>query len=157
MLLGLDRVPEVRTLRAKIALLAQDDAPGQWNAGLCERWMAAGAPGRAAEIGGLRVIAIERHEAGRIDRQLYGRCGRQGDPGTFRCLVSLEDDLVVKNGWLWLRGLVPARLSSTGAVGRLTVHLSQRSAERRHARIRRRLSRLDEQVGRSLAFSGRME
>jgi len=40
-LLGLDRVPEVRTLRAKIALLAHEDAPGQWSAQLCARWMAA--------------------------------------------------------------------------------------------------------------------
>jgi transposase len=40
-LLGLDRVPEVRTLRAKIQLLAQEDAPQQWSAALCERWMAA--------------------------------------------------------------------------------------------------------------------
>jgi hypothetical protein len=40
-LLGLDRVPEVRTLRGKIQLLAQEDAPQQWSAALCERWMAA--------------------------------------------------------------------------------------------------------------------
>jgi hypothetical protein len=40
-LLGLDRVAEVRTLRAKIQLLVQEDAPGQWSAALCERWMAA--------------------------------------------------------------------------------------------------------------------
>jgi hypothetical protein len=40
-LLGLDRVPEVRTLRAKIQQLAQKDQPGQWSAALCERWMAA--------------------------------------------------------------------------------------------------------------------
>ncbi len=40
-LLGLDRVPEVRTLRAKIQLLAQEDRPAQWSAALCERWMAA--------------------------------------------------------------------------------------------------------------------
>ena len=40
-LLGLDRVPEVRTLRAKIQRLAQEDAPQQWSAALCERWMAA--------------------------------------------------------------------------------------------------------------------
>ncbi len=40
-LLGLDRVPEVRTLRAKIALLAEEDRPGQWSAALCERWMGA--------------------------------------------------------------------------------------------------------------------
>jgi hypothetical protein len=40
-LLGLDRVPEVRTLRAKIQLLAREDRPAQWSAALCERWMAA--------------------------------------------------------------------------------------------------------------------
>ena len=48
-LLGLDRVPEVRTLRAKIQLLAQADAPGQWSAALCERWMAA-APEQAGVL-----------------------------------------------------------------------------------------------------------
>lgn len=53
-LLGLDRVPEVRTLRAKIALLALEDAPGQWSAALCERWMAA-APEQAG------VLYIDGH------------------------------------------------------------------------------------------------
>ena len=53
-LLGLDRVPEVRTLRAKIHLLAQDDRPAQWSAALCERWMAA-APEQAG------VLYIDGH------------------------------------------------------------------------------------------------
>jgi len=53
-LLGLDRVPEVRTLRAKIRLLAQEDAAGQWSAALCERWMAA-APEQAG------VLYIDGH------------------------------------------------------------------------------------------------
>jgi hypothetical protein len=53
-LLGLDRVPEVRTLRAKIAVLAADDAPEQWSAALCERWMAA-APEQAG------VLYIDGH------------------------------------------------------------------------------------------------
>ncbi len=44
--------------------------------------------------GGLRVIGSERHEARRIDRQLRGRCARQGDPGSSRFYVSLEDDLM---------------------------------------------------------------
>jgi preprotein translocase subunit SecA len=47
-----------------------------------------------AEVGGLHVIATERHEARRIDRQLFGRCGRQGDLGTSEATVSLEDDLI---------------------------------------------------------------
>jgi preprotein translocase subunit SecA len=46
-----------------------------------------------AEIGGLHVIATERHEAGRIDRQLFGRCARQGDPGSAQAFVSIGDEL----------------------------------------------------------------
>jgi len=53
-LLGLDRVPEVRTLRAKIQLLAREDQPAQWSAALCERWMAA-APEQAG------VLYIDGH------------------------------------------------------------------------------------------------
>ena len=44
--------------------------------------------------GGLHVICSEVHESARIDRQLIGRCGRQGDPGTFRLFMSLQDDLL---------------------------------------------------------------
>ncbi|MDR3109791.1 MAG: translocase [Planctomycetaceae bacterium] len=48
------------------------------------------------ELGGLHVICTEMHESARIDRQLIGRCGRQGDPGTFRQYLSLEDELLEK-------------------------------------------------------------
>ena len=47
-----------------------------------------------AELGGLKVIGTERHESRRIDNQLRGRAGRQGDPGESRFYVSLEDDLM---------------------------------------------------------------
>jgi preprotein translocase subunit SecA len=47
-----------------------------------------------AELGGLHVICAEKNESGRIDRQLFGRCARQGDPGTTRSIVSFEDELV---------------------------------------------------------------
>lgn len=50
----------------------------------------------AAAAGGLYVIAAEMHESARIDRQLYGRCARQGDPGTVRQFVSLEDELLLQ-------------------------------------------------------------
>ncbi len=46
------------------------------------------------ELGGLMIIGTEKHEARRIDRQLRGRAGRQGDPGTTRFFLSLEDDLL---------------------------------------------------------------
>jgi preprotein translocase subunit SecA len=51
-----------------------------------------------AELGGLHVIGTNRHESRRIDNQLRGRAGRQGDPGSSQFFVSLEDDLLVKYG-----------------------------------------------------------
>jgi preprotein translocase subunit SecA len=50
--------------------------------------------GPAFDLGGLHVICTELHESARIDRQLIGRCGRQGDPGTFRQFLSLEDEIL---------------------------------------------------------------
>lgn len=47
-----------------------------------------------ADIGGLHIVGTERHESRRIDNQLRGRCGRQGDPGSTRFYLSLEDDLM---------------------------------------------------------------
>jgi preprotein translocase subunit SecA len=51
-----------------------------------------------AELGGLLVIGTNRHESRRIDNQLRGRAGRQGDPGESRFLISLQDDLMVQYG-----------------------------------------------------------
>ena len=48
-----------------------------------------------SEIGGLHVICTELHDSARVDRQLAGRCGRQGDPGTFRQYMSLDDEIVL--------------------------------------------------------------
>src|SRR5262247_4581569 len=57
--------------------------------------------GRDVEaVGGLHVIATELHESRRIDRQLFGRCGRQGDPGTYECVLGLEDEIVREHGTL---------------------------------------------------------
>lgn len=50
------------------------------------------------ELGGLYVLGTERHEARRIDNQLRGRSGRQGDPGTSQFFVSLKDDLMIRFG-----------------------------------------------------------
>src|SRR6185369_16581847 len=49
---------------------------------------------KVAEMGGLHIIGTERHEARRIDNQLRGRAGRQGDPGSSRFYLSLQDDLM---------------------------------------------------------------
>jgi preprotein translocase subunit SecA len=114
-----------------------------------------------AECGGLHVIATARHEAARIDRQLFGRAARQGDPGSVEAITALDDELILKGRWLglslrWARGL-PCGERGCGGIASLITRLAQRGAEARHSGIRRRLLRLDEQVGRLLAFSGRPE
>ena len=62
-------------------------------------------------LGGLHVIGTELHEAQRIDRQLIGRCGRQGDPGSFRQFLALDDD-ILKSGFGEAKA---ARLRAIGA------------------------------------------
>jgi preprotein translocase subunit SecA len=59
---------------------------------------------RVAALGGLYVIGTNRHESRRIDDQLRGRAGRQGDPGSSRFFISLEDDLISRYGVV---GLIP--------------------------------------------------
>jgi len=115
-----------------------------------------------AEIGGLHVIATERHEARRIDRQLFGRCGRQGDPGTSEAIVSLEDELIESYVSRPIRKIAMLLLKSHDNflgrwVGRFLFYLAQKSAERLHAKMRSTLLRMDEQLGDALAFSGRPE
>ncbi len=94
------------------------------------------------DLGGLHVICTEMHDSSRIDRQLIGRCGRQGDPGTFRQYLALDDDLL-------LAGLGPdksRKLKELGeqsagpfdAYGRL-FGKAQRKIERRHFSQRKSL------------------
>ncbi len=61
---------------------------------------------RVLDVGGLHIIGTERHEARRIDNQLRGRAGRQGDPGSSRFYVSLEDDLMKRFGGQSIAGLM---------------------------------------------------
>jgi preprotein translocase subunit SecA len=64
--------------------------------------------GKVIELGGLHIIGTERHESRRIDNQLRGRSGRQGDPGSSRFYISLEDDLMRLFGSDRLSGIVDA-------------------------------------------------
>jgi preprotein translocase subunit SecA len=114
-----------------------------------------------AERGGLHVIATERHEAHRIDRQLFGRCGRQGDPGSYQAIVSLQDELVRMYLPLRLQRLL--RIDADGKdvhVGRWSrrlIKLAQQRAQRQHKQIRRDLLKADEVLANTLAFTGRTE
>ena len=112
------------------------------------------------DAGGLHVILSEFHDAARIDRQLFGRAGRQGDPGSCEAIVALDDELFVAHaghlpGWLraWgaADGLLPDRLA------RLLRLFAQTAAERQNSRIRRQTVEFDKRVERSLAFAGRGE
>jgi preprotein translocase subunit SecA len=101
------------------------------------------------ELGGLHVIATELHEARRIDRQLFGRCGRQGNPGTCEAIVSREDELArVYSNRFW---------RTVGASANQRLRVAQRAAERLHLRMRKDLLKADEKLESALAFSGRSE
>lgn len=114
-----------------------------------------------AEAGGLHVIAAEQNDARRIDRQLYGRCGRQGDPGSYQAVLSWEDAFFLNcaphpANWLAKNiGFRNFRLARV--IGLLVMRLVQLGTERRQARVRRRLLKLDEQLDEVLAFGGPME
>ncbi len=114
-----------------------------------------------AARGGLHVLATERHEAARIDRQLYGRAGRQGDPGSFEALTSLDDDLLATPRaaiWKWMARLMVKRgKPAEGWVAALFARRPQVSAERLHAQIRKDLLQSEDQLEAALAFSGRPE
>lgn len=97
---------------------------------------------RVVQLGGLLLIGTNRHESRRIDNQLRGRAGRQGDPGETRFLISVEDDLLRRHG---LRELLdPTSSDTTGpewesrAVGRTIQHV-QRVIEGECFEIRRTL------------------
>jgi len=118
------------------------------------------APG-VAEAGGLHVILSERHEAGRIDRQLEGRCSRQGDPGHFEAILSLEDPLLepYRGGLLeWLMGRILRLAPKLDEVARRRwIDLAQWRTERAQSRVRRDLLKSDKQMETILSFSGRPE
>jgi preprotein translocase subunit SecA len=103
------------------------------------------------------VIASERHDARRIDRQLFGRCGRQGDPGECQAIVSLDDDLVRGVFGKILDRIRPADGKVPLWLGRVLFGFAQRAMQRRHGEIRRRLLHSDDSLQDLLAFSGRGE
>lgn len=104
---------------------------------------------RVRELGGLHVIGSERHEARRIDNQLRGRAARQGDPGSSRFYLSLEDDLMRLFGgqqveMLWKRILFDeSQPMEMGLLGRL-VEQSQERVEGANFDIRKRLLEYDD-------------
>ncbi len=101
------------------------------------------------EMGGLHIIGTERHEARRIDLQLRGRCGRQGDPGSSRFYLSLEDDLMRIFAGEWVKNILTSLGMQEGEAieSRMVsrrIEGAQKKVEERNFDIRKNLLEYDE-------------
>lgn len=101
------------------------------------------------KLGGLHIIGTERHEARRIDLQLRGRCGRQGDPGDSRFFLSLEDDLMRIFAGEWVKNVLTRLGMQDGEAieSRMVtrrVEAAQKKVEERNFEVRKNLLEYDE-------------
>ncbi len=97
-------------------------------------------------LGGLHIVGTERHEARRIDNQLRGRAGRQGDPGSSRFYLSLEDDLMKRfASWLMEKALTEADDApiESGMVSK-AIERAQKQVEAQNFSIRKQLLEYDD-------------
>lgn len=101
------------------------------------------------DAGGLAIIGTERHDSRRVDRQLRGRSGRQGDPGSSRFFVSLEDDLMRKFGseriakLMDRMGLKEGEVITAGMVSK-SIERAQKKVEENNFGMRKRLLEYDD-------------
>lgn len=116
---------------------------------------------RVKELGGLHVIAMARNDARRIDRQLYGRCARQGDPGSAEAFISLQDErvaLAYPAAWLKIfTWFTRNEQPMPEILAKLILRWPQKKIEDHQRQNRRQLMKQDKQQARILAFSGRFE
>jgi preprotein translocase subunit SecA len=104
---------------------------------------------RVAEMGGLHIVGTERHESRRIDNQLRGRAGRQGDPGSSRFYLSLQDDLMRMFAGEWVAnvltrlGMQEGEAIESGMVTR-RIEKAQKKVEEYHFDQRKHLLEYDE-------------
>ena len=111
-----------------------------------------------AAMGGLHVIATERHESGRIDRQLFGRAARQGDPGSARAFISLDDELVKRFLPALMRKrlceAVKVRLPASQFLSQKAIARVQNTAQRLAYRQRCNVLKMDTWLEEALSFTG---
>jgi preprotein translocase subunit SecA len=112
------------------------------------------------EAGGLHVILTEYHESPRIDRQLFGRAARQGDPGSGEAIVALDDELFTVHAprlAAWVAGLVRHEATLPGWALTLLRQAAQSAAQQRSHSARMSSLKHDRRLASMLAFSGRGE
>jgi len=121
---------------------------------------------KAKEAGGLHVICCEKNDSSRIDRQLIGRCARQGDPGSYKVICSLEDDAVIKHFYSFSMMMLRYHSQHKSSQGRtfrpfylanMIIRMSQKIIEYDHRQIRKSMLKIDEQRESMLAFTGECE
>lgn len=111
-----------------------------------------------ADLGGLYVLATERHEAKRVDRQLFGRSGRQGDPGDAQAFVCLEDELV-RRYLPYLATTLAKRHGQredeiSSPFSRSLFEIGQKRAQRLALRQRKSVLKTDDWLDEYLGFAG---
>ncbi|MCU1355131.1 MAG: preprotein translocase, SecA subunit [Acidimicrobiales bacterium] len=103
---------------------------------------------KVREVGGLYVLGTERHESRRIDNQLRGRAGRQGDPGESRFYLSLEDELMLlfaTGAMNWVMGrALPDDIPIEAKMVTKAIERAQNTVEQRNAEIRKNVLKYDE-------------
>lgn len=113
------------------------------------------------DVGGLFVITTERNESARIDRQLYGRCARQGDPGHCIDVISLEDDIVKIHIPKTILEFTARLVSNKNRFGiwlsKILFSYSQWKTEWLYSKIRMDLLKKDQKLSDFLAFAGYKE
>ncbi|CAG7857769.1 partial Protein translocase subunit SecA, partial [biofilm metagenome] len=114
-----------------------------------------------SDLGGLHVIALNSNESRRIDRQLYGRCARQGDAGSTEAILSLEDPALQQFYSTAMLKLIKWFCAGSKPIpdfmGRLILRFPQMIKEKRQRQIRAQVMHYDKHLGHLLAFTGKFE
>jgi preprotein translocase subunit SecA len=165
--LGKNKIPH-RVLNAKqdqheAEIIAQAGQPGAITVAtnMAGRGTDIGLSDEVKATGGLHVIALSRNDSARVDRQLYGRCARQGDPGSAEAILSLEDPALEQFYSSAMLNLITRFAAGDRPlpdfIAKLILRLPQQKNEKEQRRIRKQLMQQDKHLRRILAFSGNFE
>jgi preprotein translocase subunit SecA len=144
--------------------LASDEGQAAYNELLKRFELECRAEGdKIRELGGLYVLGSERHESRRIDNQLRGRAGRQGDPGESRFYLSLEDELMrlfATGAMNWVMGrALPDDVPIEAKMVTKAIERAQNTVEQRNAEVRKDVLKYDEVMNeqRKVIYARRMQ